>query len=119
MFNPLKELEDRAHHEHFQLEVCLAHPSFYALNEVLAVHLAELRHFRELTGMDGIEFEKTLDETTGLKDWTGTPNGAMLREILAAKEHLAMVLDHEQGHGHCSPMYLCIGCRAKKEKKTE
>ena len=43
---------------------------------------AELRHFHELTGMDGLEFEKTLDEATGLLDWTGTPNGAMFRALL-------------------------------------
>ena len=43
----------------------------------------ELRHFHQLTGMDGLEFEKTLDEATGLQDWTGMPGGAMFNYLLA------------------------------------
>lgn len=53
-----------------------------AVQEVLA-SLEELKHFHKLTGMDGIEFEKALDKATGLKDWTGMPNGAMWCEIAA------------------------------------
>ena len=55
--------------------------------------LNELHHFHELTGMDGIEFEKALDEATGLRDWTGTPNGAMFLALLAREGELVAALE--------------------------
>src|SRR3990172_2012807 len=53
-----------------------------ALREEIPLKLCELKHFYQLTGMDSLEFEKVLDEATGLKDWTGSPNGAMFDELL-------------------------------------
>ena len=55
--------------------------------------LNELHHFHELTGMDGIEFEKVLDEATGLRDWTGTPNGALFLALLAREGELVAALE--------------------------
>ena len=46
----------------------------------LLMKVEELKHFHELTGMDGLELEKALDEATGLKLWSGD---TAFRELLA------------------------------------
>lgn len=109
MTTPLKELEARAWMGHFRLEPCAAHPPICDLNSIIGVHLAELSHFRSLTGMDALELEKTLDEATGLQDWTGLPDGAMFRALLPKQEeatcdacggHLDPDIDlHDQDYG--------------------
>lgn len=113
----------------FPDNACTEHPSgcpegsHRPEEEETLCKLEELKHFHQLTGMDGLEFEKALDEATGLKDWTGASAGAMFVELLErskglspevagqVKKQLLELKDELHTHRHHSVKWAWEDCR--------